>query len=205
MSRSRNIFTSSTILTAWYHFTRRDRFCDDCISPATTVRRTEIDLHIKCPMFPPKFNIIWNLSTNFYESPRISDLREILPAWFARFPYVQFPYWNACLSAVHITYWSGSFSSSKILPCCINCIKLFSKGTQINRTFPRLYLFLNPSLATRRIITVWLKIRKLSPTLPISFVSLLLLSPIQLLCLGVFWVWVRLLEHVELQHCVSVL
>lgn len=52
---------------------------------------------------------------------------------------------------------------------------------------------------------MWLKIRKLTLTLPVSFVSLLLLSPIQHLCLGVVLVWVRLLEHVELQYYVSVL
>jgi hypothetical protein len=33
LARSRNVYTSSAIVTAWYPFTQRERFCSDLMSP----------------------------------------------------------------------------------------------------------------------------------------------------------------------------
>jgi hypothetical protein len=154
----------------------------------------------------------------FYKSLKISNLTEILPTGVELLcadrrtdgydvpnrcflPLSEREWKPSTLPAVHITYWSSGFSSSKIPPCCINCMKLFSSDTQFNRRtfpFPHLYLFLNPSLPTRRILIVRLRPQKLSLILPISFVSLLSLSAIHLLCLAVLLVWGRLMERMEL-------
>jgi hypothetical protein len=34
VARSRNVYTSSNITTAWYHFSRKEHFYGDLISPA---------------------------------------------------------------------------------------------------------------------------------------------------------------------------
>jgi len=59
VERSRNVYTSSAILTAWNHFTRRWRFYGDLMSPAT-IKHTSVFwysarhlpvLMVKCPTF----------------------------------------------------------------------------------------------------------------------------------------------------------
>ena len=35
VARSRNVYTSSTILTTWYHSSRKERYYGDLMSPAT--------------------------------------------------------------------------------------------------------------------------------------------------------------------------
>ena len=80
MGRSRNVYTTSTILTASYLFTRRKRFYSGLMSPATV--KTFLGLHVRCPIFLPDFNQIWVFSTDSYtffsqyQIPRKSVRRE---------------------------------------------------------------------------------------------------------------------------------
>ena len=44
VERSRNVYTSSAIVTVWYHFTRRQRLYGHFVSPATTERNRVFEL-----------------------------------------------------------------------------------------------------------------------------------------------------------------
>ena len=63
LARSCNVCTSPTILTACYHFSRRERFYGYLMSPVTI--QLYLRFHVKYPIFLPDFNQSWNISTDF--------------------------------------------------------------------------------------------------------------------------------------------
>jgi hypothetical protein len=60
------VYTSSAIVTARFHFTRRKCFYGDWMSP-TTIKR----LNVRHPIFLPDFNQIWIFSTDLHKVPRV--------------------------------------------------------------------------------------------------------------------------------------
>jgi len=79
-----NVYTSSTILTALFHFTSRQRFDSNLISQATI---KPIGLNVRCPIFLVDFNQIWIFSTYFRESYECQISRKFIqwePPWYIR-------------------------------------------------------------------------------------------------------------------------
>ena len=56
--RSRKLYTSSAIFTAWHHFIRRWRFYGELISPAIT-KNGQLCFHVKCQFFGQILPEIW--------------------------------------------------------------------------------------------------------------------------------------------------
>ena len=48
--------------------------------------KTNLKLHVKCPIFLSDFNQIWSFSADFHQSTPISNFRGIRPAGDARIP-----------------------------------------------------------------------------------------------------------------------
>jgi hypothetical protein len=85
VARSRNVYASLAVLTAWYHFTRREHGDGDLMSPATV--KTCLVIRVKCPIVLPDFNQIRSSSTDFDKRHQYQILRKSVqsePRWYMR-------------------------------------------------------------------------------------------------------------------------